>query len=163
MVRSPMDTGTGSRRQAGEIHEPEAEVVTAHLPAVRSRRNGGHGDYTAAGQGQRSHAESRVPSGTTPTSALYWGRRSTRAPGGMARPAGLRQRAETRCSSSRRDTWIEIPFPPLVDEQTWDRAQAIKKDRTSLVQAEHQDLLPATASPPVRRVWAALLLPVQDS
>ena len=30
------------------------------------------------------------------------------------------------------DTWIEIPFPPLVDEQTWDRAQAIKKDRTSL-------------------------------
>ena len=31
-----------------------------------------------------------------------------------------------------RDRWIEIPFPPLVDEQTWDRAQAIKKDRTSL-------------------------------
>ena len=30
------------------------------------------------------------------------------------------------------ETWIEIPFPPLVDEQTWDRAQAIKKDRTSL-------------------------------
>ena len=30
------------------------------------------------------------------------------------------------------DTWIEIPFPPLVDEQTWDRAQAIKKERTSL-------------------------------
>ena len=25
-----------------------------------------------------------------------------------------------------------MPFPPLVDEQTWDRAQAIKKDRTSL-------------------------------
>ena len=30
------------------------------------------------------------------------------------------------------ETWIEIPFPPLVDEQTWDRAQAIKKERTSL-------------------------------
>ena len=30
------------------------------------------------------------------------------------------------------DTWIGIPFPPLVDEQTWDRAQAIKKQRTSL-------------------------------
>ena len=25
-----------------------------------------------------------------------------------------------------------MPFPPLVDEQTWDRAQAVKKDRTSL-------------------------------
>ena len=30
------------------------------------------------------------------------------------------------------DTWIGVPFPPLVDEQTWDRAQAIKKYRTSL-------------------------------
>ena len=30
------------------------------------------------------------------------------------------------------DTWIGVPFPPLVDEQTWDRAQAVKKDRTSL-------------------------------
>ena len=30
------------------------------------------------------------------------------------------------------DTWIGIPFPPLVDEQTWDRAQLIKKQRTSL-------------------------------
>ena len=30
------------------------------------------------------------------------------------------------------DTWIEIPFPPLVDEQTWDMAQAIKKERASL-------------------------------
>ncbi len=30
------------------------------------------------------------------------------------------------------DTWIGIPFPPLVDEQTWDQAQVIKKQRTSL-------------------------------
>ena len=28
------------------------------------------------------------------------------------------------------DRWIEVPFPPLVDEETWDRAQAIKKQRT---------------------------------
>ena len=28
------------------------------------------------------------------------------------------------------DAWIKVPFPPLVDEQTWDRAQAIKKQRT---------------------------------
>ena len=30
------------------------------------------------------------------------------------------------------DTWIGVPFPPLVDEQTWDRAQSIKKQRASL-------------------------------
>ena len=28
-----------------------------------------------------------------------------------------------------RDAWIEVPFPPLVDEETWDRAQALKKQR----------------------------------
>ena len=30
------------------------------------------------------------------------------------------------------DTWIGVPFPPLVDEKTWDRAQALKKERASL-------------------------------
>ncbi len=29
------------------------------------------------------------------------------------------------------DTWIQIPFPPLVDEQTWNRAQSLKKLRMS--------------------------------
>ena len=28
-----------------------------------------------------------------------------------------------------RDEWIEVPFPPLVDEETWDRAQALKRQR----------------------------------
>ena len=28
-----------------------------------------------------------------------------------------------------RDEWIEVPFPPLVDEETWDRAQALKIQR----------------------------------
>ena len=27
------------------------------------------------------------------------------------------------------DAWIRVPFPPLVDEQTWDRAQAVKNQR----------------------------------
>ena len=30
-----------------------------------------------------------------------------------------------------RDTWIEVPFPPLVDEDTWGRAQELKKQRRS--------------------------------
>ena len=28
-----------------------------------------------------------------------------------------------------RDQWIEVPFPPLVDQDTWDRAQELKKQR----------------------------------
>ena len=28
-----------------------------------------------------------------------------------------------------RDTWIGVPIPPLVDEETWDRAQKLKKER----------------------------------
>ena len=28
-----------------------------------------------------------------------------------------------------RDQWIEVPFPPLVDGDTWDRAQSLKKQR----------------------------------
>ena len=28
-----------------------------------------------------------------------------------------------------RDTWIEVPIPPLVDAETWDRAQKLKKQR----------------------------------
>ncbi len=30
-----------------------------------------------------------------------------------------------------KDTWIQIPFPPLVDEETWNRAQTIKAQRMS--------------------------------
>ena len=30
------------------------------------------------------------------------------------------------------DQWIEIPFPPLVDEETWDQAQALKIQRKQL-------------------------------
>ncbi len=37
-----------------------------------------------------------------------------------------------RVTRQLEDTWIGVPFPPLVDEQTWDRAQAIKKQRASL-------------------------------
>ena len=30
-----------------------------------------------------------------------------------------------------KDTWIEVPFPPLVAEETWDKVQDIKKHRMS--------------------------------
>ncbi len=37
--------------------------------------------------------------------------------------------AGERVYAQPRDAWIEVPFPPLVDEETWDRAQALKKQR----------------------------------
>ena len=44
----------------------------------------------------------------------------------------MRLREETSVYRQPEDAWTGIPFPPLVDEQTWDRAQVIKKQRTSL-------------------------------
>ena len=28
------------------------------------------------------------------------------------------------------DTWIEIPMPPIIDDETWERAQALKRKRS---------------------------------
>ncbi len=36
----------------------------------------------------------------------------------------------TKSYDQPRDTWIEIPVPPLVDEETWGRAQKLKKQRS---------------------------------
>ena len=45
-----------------------------------------------------------------------------------------------------KDTWIPVPFPEIVDEQTWDLAQSVP------IRAQHQDILPVAASGPVHRV-----------
>ena len=37
--------------------------------------------------------------------------------------------AGTRIYERPRDTWIDVPVPPLVDEETWERAQELKKKR----------------------------------
>ena len=34
-----------------------------------------------------------------------------------------------RITKKPRDSWIEVPFPPLVDERTWERAQELKRQR----------------------------------
>ena len=36
----------------------------------------------------------------------------------------------TRVYDQPRDTWIEVPIPQLVDEETWDRAQKLKRQRS---------------------------------
>ena len=58
------------------------------------------------------------------------------------------------------DRWIKVPFPPLVDEETWDRAQAIKKAADGAVQAQHQDILSAPAPRQLRRVRVDVRLPL---
>ena len=37
----------------------------------------------------------------------------------------------TKSYDQPRDTWIEVPVPPLVDEETWERAQKLKKQRST--------------------------------
>ena len=36
-----------------------------------------------------------------------------------------------RVHDNDKDTWIPVPFPKIVDEQTWDRAQSVMKQRRS--------------------------------
>ena len=36
----------------------------------------------------------------------------------------------TKSYDQPRETWIEVPVPPLVDEETWGRAQKLKKQRS---------------------------------
>ena len=40
-----------------------------------------------------------------------------------ATDAGMRRRAQPR------ERWVGVPFPPLVDEETWERAQTLRKRR----------------------------------
>ena len=35
----------------------------------------------------------------------------------------------TRIYAQPEETWIEVAVPPLVDEETWERAQQLKKQR----------------------------------
>ena len=36
----------------------------------------------------------------------------------------------TKSYDQPRDTWIEVPVPQLIDQETWERAQALKKQRS---------------------------------
>ena len=114
------------------VYEPEAEVVRRIFRQYVHEGMAGHGDHPAAGPGQRTDMEAGLAVAQRLRLRRYWGRRCTRASGGTARPAGLPRRAETRSFSQPEETWIEVPFPPLVDEKTWERAQSTKKQRTSL-------------------------------
>src|SRR3954468_17410361 len=68
-------------------------------------------------------ATSRRPSSAPPA-----GRAPPRAPGRRPRPPRARRGPRTGEATCRRlkprEQWIAIPVPALVDQQTWDRAQA---------------------------------------
>ena len=51
----------------------------------------------------------------------------------------------TRGTRNLKDTWIGIPFPPLVDEKSWEPVRARKFKRVSHSKAQIQDLLPPPA------------------
>ena len=50
------------------------------------------------------------------------------------------------------DTWIEIPIPQVIDDETWERAQARKKQRSRKAKRNTKRALPVAAPPEVRRV-----------
>ena len=62
----------------------------------------------------------------------FWGRRCTRASWWYGKARWVATEGGDQVFSQPEETWIEVPFPPLVDEETWERAQSTKKQRTSL-------------------------------
>ena len=111
-----------------EIHEAEAEVVRRIFR-----------QYVHEGMGASSITwqllEEGVPAGKN--GGRWHESHLHRMPGSEAYKGAwwygkTRQVATedgTRVYAQPRETWIEIPVPPLVDEETWDRAQALKKQR----------------------------------
>ena len=58
------------------------------------------------------------------------------------------------------DRWIELPFPPLVDEETWDPRAGHQETADGTIQAQHQDILSAPAPRQLRRVRVDVRLPI---
>ena len=113
------------------VYEPEAEVVRrifrqyvhegmVGLKIARQLALENAPTLRAGSQWQNSYVHSLL--GKEAYKGTWWyGKARWIATEG--RPKVIRQPEET---------WIEVPFPPLVDEETWDRAQALKKQRASL-------------------------------
>ena len=51
-----------------------------------------------------------------------------------------------------KDTWIEIPVPQVVDDETWKRAQKLKKQRGTKAKRNTKGGLPVAAPSEMRRV-----------
>ena len=93
------------------VYEPEAEVVRR---IFRLYVQEGLVGLAIARQLARDNAPTWRPGSRWHNAYVctLLGRRSTRAPGGTARPVGLRQRVETRCTGSRRIRGSGFPSHP---------------------------------------------------
>ena len=113
------------------VYEPEAEVVRrifrqyvhegmVGLDIARQLTRDDAPTWRAGSRWQNSYVHSLL--GKEVYKGTWWY--------GKARWVATEGR--DRVIAQPEDTWIGVPFPPLVDEQTWDRAQALKKQRASL-------------------------------
>ena len=112
-----------------EVGEPEAEIVRRifHM-------------YVHEGMGTHSIAIQLTGEGIpSPRSKKQWWASYIHNMLANATYTGVWAYGKTRWLSTEdgpqvhdepRDTWIEIPVPPLVDEETWERAQKLKRQRT---------------------------------
>ena len=114
-----------------EIHEPQAEVVRR---IFRLYVHEGMVGMAIARQLSRDNAPMRRPGSQWHNAYVcaLLGKEVYKGSWWYGKARWTATEGGDQVFKQPEDTWIEIPFPPLVDEQTWDRAQAIKKDRTSL-------------------------------
>ena len=117
----------------GEDGRPE--VVEAQAEIVRRIFR----QYVHEGMGSPSIAWRLNDDGIPPAqTATQWRQSYVHNVLGNDTYTGVWTYGKTRCISTDdgtksydqpEDTWIEIPLPPLVDEETWNRAQKLKKQR----------------------------------
>ena len=112
-----------------EIHEPEAEVVRR---IFRQYVHEGMVGMAITRQLARDNAPMRRPGSQWHNAYVcaLLGKEVYKGSWWYGKARWTATEGGDQVFKQPEDTWIEIPFPPLVDEQTWDRAQAIKKDRT---------------------------------
>ena len=111
------------------------EIVEAHAEIVRRIFR----MYVHEGMGAPSIAWQLVDEGiTAPGSGKRWYQANIHRLLGNATYKGVWSYGQTRqvlteqgtkVYEQPRDTWIDIPLAPIVDEETWDRVQKLKKQR----------------------------------
>ena len=113
------------------VYEPEAEIVQR---IFRLYVNEGMVGLEIARQLARDNAPTWRPGSRWQNSYVHTllGKEVYKGTWWYGKARWIATEGRDRVIRQPEDTWIGVPFPPLVDEQTWDRAQAIKKDRTSL-------------------------------
>ena len=110
-----------------EIVESEAEVVRRIFR-----------QYVHEGMGSTSIAWQLMDDGVPAPGGMRWhqayvhnllGNRAYKGVWSYGQTRQMLTEQGRKVYEQPRDTWIEVPVPPLVDEETWDRVQGLKKQR----------------------------------